>query len=182
MISSADEYQFLGWFLQTMCARKVIEVGVFRGVTTLALARQLPADGVVRALDISAEYADIGKKAWEEAGVADKIDFRIGPAAESMRALLAEEGEAGTYDFVYIDANKDQYTEYYELALNLLRSGGVIAVDNTLFHGLVTKEKLITSNSNVKGVHELNERIRTDSRVSAVMTILADGVYFVRKL
>lgn len=182
MISSGDEIQFFAWFVGTLGARRVIEVGVFRGVTTLALARAVGPGGIVRALDITEEFVEVGRRAWEAAGVADRIDFRVAPAADSLRALLAQEGEAGTYDFIYIDANKDQYVEYYELGLQLLRPGGVIAVDNTIFHGLVTSEEKRSESPNAAGVHALNEVIRQDDRVAAVMTLLADGVYFVRKL
>lgn len=183
MMASPDEYQFLAWFCATMGAKKVIEVGTFRGVTTLAIAKQLPPGGIIRALDVSSEFAQVGMEAWKSEGVADKVDFMVGPAAASMEKLLAQPGEAETYDFVFIDANKDGYPTYYELALKLLRKGGVIAVDNTLMHGAAVEEHLKpNSHPDAAGVVALNATIKKDPRVAAVMTIMADGVYFVRKL
>ncbi|KAL7696396.1 O-methyltransferase family protein [Lotmaria passim] len=179
MMASADEYQFLGWLCETLGVKRAVEVGVFRGVTTLAMALHLPEDGLIRALDISREFASIGFEAWKAAGVDKKIDFIEGPAAASMQRLL-DQGEAGTYDFIFIDANKDQYPEYYELSLQLVRKGGVIALDNTLLHGDVVDAD--ESKELARTTRKTNEIIKADPRVSAVMSTIADGVYFVRKL
>jgi predicted O-methyltransferase YrrM len=179
MMASADEYQFLGWLCETLGVRRAVEVGVFRGVTTLAMALHMPDDGIIRALDVSREFPEVGFEAWKAAGVDKKIDFIEGPAAASMQRLL-DQGEAGTYDFVFIDANKDQYPEYYELALQLVRKGGVIAVDNTLLHGRVVEAD--ASDELVEPLRKTNAMINADKRVSAVMSTIADGVFFVRKL
>lgn len=179
MMASADEYQFLGWLCGTLGVRRAVEVGVFRGVTTLAMALHMPDDGVIKALDVSRDFADVGVEAWRKAGVDKKIDFIEGPAAASMQRLL-DDGDAGTYDFVFIDANKEQYPEYYELALQLVRTGGVIAVDNTLMHGDIVDAP--ASDAFIAQLRKTNDTIKTDKRVSAVMSIIADGVYFVRKL
>lgn len=157
----------------------MIEVGVFRGVTTLAMALQLPEDGIIRGLDVSREFAEVGFQAWEKAGVSKKIDFIEGPALESMQALL-DRGEAGSYNLIFIDANKDQYPEYYELSLQLLRQGGVVVMDNTLLHGLALAEH--GNDGRLPNLGKANELIKNDKRVAAVMTSLADGVYFARKL
>lgn len=180
MMASPDEYQFLGWLCETLGVKRVVEVGVFRGVSTLAIALRLPEDGIIRAMDVSRDSARIGMEAWKEMGVDKKIDFMEGPAKKSMQKLI-DEGESGTYDFVFIDANKDEYPEYYELALQLIRKGGIIAVDNTLLHGIVTDPEKKSSPS-IAAIIKLNDTIRTDTRVSAVMSTLADGVYFARKL
>ncbi|KPA79631.1 O-methyltransferase family protein [Leptomonas pyrrhocoris] len=179
MMAAVDEYQFFGWLCETLGVRRAVEVGVFRGVTTLALALHMPDDGVIRALDVSREYAGIGFEAWKKAGVDKKIDFIEGPAAASMQRFL-DEGEAGTYDFIFIDANKEQYPEYYDLAVPLLRKGGVIVVDNTLMFGRVVEKD--PSVQDTDALSKTNEMIRADKRVSAVMSIIGDGVYFARKL
>eukprot|EP00796_Vickermania_ingenoplastis_P010060 gene10060-7030_t len=182
-MASPDEYQFLAWFCATIGAKKVIEVGTFRGTTTLAIAKVLPEGGIIRALDISKEYAEVGMEAWKKENVADKIDFIEGPAVASMEKLLEQPGEAETYDFIFIDADKGNYPNYYELGLKLLRKGGVIAVDNTLMHGDVVEEHLKPhTHEHVAGIAEVNARIKNDPRVSAVMSIMADGIYFARKL
>jgi predicted O-methyltransferase YrrM len=179
MMGAPDEAQFFQWLLQLIGAKRVIEVGVFRGSTTLAMALGLPEDGKVVGFDISEEYARMGKEAWKEANVENKIDFRVGPAKEGLEHLLAA-GEAGTYDFAFIDADKENYPEYYELALQLVRRGGVIAVDNVLWGGLVL-DPVEAQESHTRAITLLNERIKSDSRVAAVMLPVADGCYLARK-
>lgn len=165
-----------------MNAKKVLEVGTFRGVTTLAIAKSLPADAKIYTLDLSKSYATFGMKVWEEEGVSKKIEFIEGNAVDSMKALL-DKGEGGTFDFIFIDANKDGYPAYYDLSVELVRQGGVIAVDNTLMHGDAVEEYLKpTGDPELNAILSVNERIKNDPRVSAVMSILADGTYFVRKL
>ena len=153
--STPDESQFLAFLVETLNAKRVIEVGVFMGYTTLTLALALPADGKIVALDISEEVCVLGtmkliflfkftaegKKAWEEAGVSHKVDLRLGSAVETLQSLV-NNGEEGTYDFAYIDCNKSDYDSYYELCLKLLRVGGIIAVDNVLWHGKVMAPKV----------------------------------------
>lgn len=178
MLGAPDEAAFFRWLLPTIGAKKAIEVGTFRGTTTLALALSLPEDGKVVALDVSEEWAQLGVAAWKEANVAHKVDFRVGPATDSMTKLLLEENAAETFDFVFIDADKVNYDSYYELALRLLKRNGVIAVDNCLWGGQVLAPQSDCS----KAIVTLNEKIRCDKRVHATMIPIADGVYLVRKL
>lgn len=179
MMGSPDEAQFLGWLAATLNARRILEVGVFRGSTTLALALMTHPDCKIVGLDVSEEFAELGKEAWAKAGVANKIDLRIAPAIETMDKLIA--AEAGTYDLAFIDADKVSYIAYYEKCLELLRVGGVIAVDNVLWSGevILPAEKL---DEHAKTIVTLNELIKNDRRVSAVLLPVADGCYMVRKL
>ena len=183
MMGSPDEAQFLAWLVRTMKLSKIIEVGVFRGTTTLALALALKdngSNGRLVGFDISSDFAEVGKAAWKEAGVDHLIDFRVGPAVEGLDALLAE-GVEGTFDLAFIDADKTNYAEYYERSLKLLRPGGIIAVDNVLWGGSVL-EPASTHDDSTKAIVALNEFIRNDKRVSATMLPVADGVYLCTKL
>uniref|UniRef100_A0A0G4HVQ0 Caffeoyl-CoA O-methyltransferase n=1 Tax=Chromera velia CCMP2878 TaxID=1169474 RepID=A0A0G4HVQ0_9ALVE len=180
MLGAPDEASFLGWLCRTLQFKKCVEVGTFRGTTALELARSLPADGKLVCLDITDEYLEDGKAAWKKAGVESKIDLRIGPALESLDQMLKEAGETGTFDFAFIDADKVNYRGYYEKCLELLRPGGVIAVDNVLWGGSVLKNP-DEMNEDTKAIVELNAFLREDSRVDAVMTAIADGCYLVRK-
>jgi len=179
MSSTPDESQFLGWLCQTMNANKVIEVGVFMGSTTLALALSLPDNGTVVALDINKDFVSIGEKYWKEQKVSHKIDLRLGPAVSSLQRMISS-GEKGSYDLVFIDADKGNYGEYYECALQLLRKGGIVAVDNVFWHGRILDED--DHDTDTVAIRNVNEKIRTDKRVSAVMLPIADGVSLCRKL
>lgn len=180
MMGSPDEAYLLRFLVELMGARRVIEVGVFRGTTTLQLAQGVGPGGEVQALDVDDSWLEAGgRRAWEAAGVSDRITFTKGPAVASLRSLLASRG-AGTFDFVFIDADKGSYSSYYELSLELLRPGGVVAVDNVLWHGKAAHPPAGDVDSQV--IHDLNERIRGDSRVKAVMLGIADGVFLARKL
>ena len=180
MMGSPDEACFLRWLCELLNARRVVEVGTFRGTTTLQLARGVGAAGEVVALDIDARWLEAGgRAAWAAVGLAPRIRFVEGPAVESMRELLAR-GGAGAYDLVFIDADKYHYREYYELALQLVRVGGVVAVDNVLWGGRAEAPAPGDLESEV--IHRLNDAIRADARVSAVMLGIADGVYLARKL
>ena len=178
MMGAPDEAAFLAWLCGLIGAKKVIEVGVFRGSTTLALARAIPSDGKVVGLDVSAEYTADGMQAWVEAGVASKIDLRIAPATESLRKMVETDGEQGTYDLAFIDADKEPYDEYYEQCLKLLRVGGIVAVDNVLWHGAVLTDEDPASTA----IRNLNKKISMDPRVHATLLPIADGVYMCRKL
>ena len=174
MMGSPDQAQFLAWLCRLISAKKVLEVGVFRGFTTLTLAQALPEDGQVVGLDISEEYAETGKKYWQRAGVTSKIDFRVGLAVESMDTLL-KEGHAGTFDLCFIDADKSNYDSYYEGALKLVRKGGVIAVDNVLWSGRILSPAA-EQDDDAKAVAALNEKLVTDDRISMNMLGIADGL------
>ena len=180
MMGAPDEASFLAWLIQLIGAKKVIEFGVFRGSTTLAIAEALPEDGCVVGLDISEEYCASGKAAWKTAGVESKIDLRIGDARQSAKALIDTPGEAGTFDMAFIDADKTGYDAYYEASLVLLRKGGVIAVDNTLWGGKVLNPA--KDDESTQAIAAINEKIKNDRRVCATMLPIADGCYLCRKL
>eukprot|EP00933_Yihiella_yeosuensis_P000469 TRINITY_DN100719_c0_g1_i1.p1 TRINITY_DN100719_c0_g1~~TRINITY_DN100719_c0_g1_i1.p1 ORF type:complete len:241 (-),score=44.19 TRINITY_DN100719_c0_g1_i1:158-880(-) len=183
MAGAQDEAQFLAFLCETLDAKKVLEIGVFRGSTTLALALALPENGKVVGLDVSDEYAQTGKKYWEQSGVASKIDFRVGDANESLDKMLApESGEsaAGTFDLAFIDADKINYDQYYEKSLKLVRKGGIVAVDNTFWHGSVLKPPE-EQDEHAKSISTLNAKLLKDERISLSMLSIADGLTLCRK-
>ena len=181
MSGSPDEGAFFKWLMPVLGCKKVLEVGVFRGATTLNLALGLPEDGKVVGLDVSADFASTGIQYWEKAGVTKKIDFRLGEAKAEMEKMIAN-GEEGTFDFSFIDADKTNYPHYYELSLKLLKKGGIIAVDNCLWGGSVTNEEDLKTDADTQTLAALNTTIKNDKRVEAVMLPIADGIYFARKL
>jgi len=180
MMSPPEQQQFFRMILKTLGAKKVVEVGVFTGYATLSMAMALPKDGKVVALDISQDYADVGAPFWKKAGVAGKIDLRIAPAADSLAKMVATPGEVGSYDFAFIDADKSGYDEYYERCLELVRPGGIIAVDNVLWGGAVLNES--DTRPDTVAIRELNKKIKADKRVDSSLLAIADGVFFCRKL
>ena len=176
---SADQGQFFALLIRVLKARKTLEIGVFTGYSSLAVALALPPDGKLVACDISEEYTAVARRYWQEAGVAGKIDLRIAPAAKTLNALI-EERQEGTFDFAFIDADKTGYAEYFELCLRLLRPGGVIALDNMLQSG-----RVIDAASNDKdtvAIRELNRRLAEDKRVVVSLLPIADGVTLAVKL
>jgi len=178
MMSAPDEANFFTLLLKTIQANKVIEIGVFTGYGTLALALGLPKNGKVLALDVNAEWPAIGKPFWEKAGVSDKIQLKIAPASESLAQLVKD--ESGTFDFAFVDADKANYVNYLEALLPLLRPGGLIAFDNVLWHGKVVDTK--STDPDTVGIRALNVKLQNDPRVEIAMLTIADGVTFVRKL
>jgi len=175
---SPEQGQFMRVLIELMGARKTLEVGVFTGYSSLAVALALPADGHITALDISDEYTSIARRYWSEAGVAGKIDLRLGPAVASLDALIAG-GAAGTYDFAFIDADKANYDAYYERALQLLRQGGLIAVDNVLWSGAVADPRV--NDEDTVALRALNAKIAQDERVTPSMLPIGDGLTLARK-
>eukprot|EP00088_Acartia_fossae_P006175 TRINITY_DN12832_c0_g1_i1.p1 TRINITY_DN12832_c0_g1~~TRINITY_DN12832_c0_g1_i1.p1 ORF type:complete len:230 (-),score=53.29 TRINITY_DN12832_c0_g1_i1:88-777(-) len=172
-------------FIKNMGAKKVIDVGVFTGASSLAAALALPKDGKVLACDVSKEYTQRAEKYWEEAGVRDMVELVLAPATETLQKKL-DSGEEGTYDFAFIDADKQSYDSYYELCLQLLRKGGMIAFDNTLYSGRVlTKDVYYKDNGeidlNTESFKVLNKKISKDSRVTAVLMNIGDGLTLVVK-
>lgn len=178
MMGHPIEVAFFSLLLPTMGANKLIEVGVFTGYTTLIMAQALGKDGTIVALDVSQDYCSIGQKYWKEAGVDNKIDLRIAPAAESMEKML-ENGEEGTYDFAFIDADKVNYKIYYELLLKLIRPNGIIAIDNVLWSGKVADESVLDDDT--VALRAISQHVLTDERVEHVLLPFADGVTLVRK-
>lgn len=174
----AEEGQFLALLAGLVNARSVLEIGTFTGYSTLCLARALPTGGRVVTCDITDRWPSIGADYWERAGVADRIDLRVGDARETLAKLLAEEGPDG-FDLVFIDADKVGYPWYYELSLPLVRPGGLIVVDNTLFFGRVADPA--AQDPDTKAIRELNTRLHTDERVDVSMLAAADGITLLRR-
>ncbi|HSW69111.1 MAG TPA: class I SAM-dependent methyltransferase [Gammaproteobacteria bacterium] len=175
---SPEQGQFMALLIQLMKAKKTLDIGVFTGYSALCVAEALPPDGKVIGCDINVEWTKIAKRFWEMAGVADKIDLRLAPALETLQALI-DEGEAGTFDFAFIDADKKSYLDYYEKALILIKSGGLIAIDNVLYGGEVADPDM--SDANVRAICELNEILLVDERVSISMLPIGDGLTLVFK-
>ncbi len=159
--------------IRLMSAKRTIEIGTFTGYSTLAVALALPVDGTIIACDISEKWTAIGKKAWELAEVNEKIDLRIGAALDTLENLL-EEGHEGTFDFAFIDADKVNYLDYYEVCLRLVRRGGVIAIDNVLWSGSVINTDV--NDADTMAIRELNNFLSQDTRVSLSMIPVGDGL------
>lgn len=175
---SPEQGQFMALLAKLTGATRCIEVGVFTGYSSLAVALALPPDGRIVACDISPEYTAVARRYWAEAGVADRIDLRLAPALETLDALLAGGGEA-TYDFGFIDADKGGYADYYERLLRLLRPGGLIAVDNTLWDGRVAEAG--NDEPDTLAIRAFNERLRDDERVDLSLVPIGDGLTLARK-
>jgi predicted O-methyltransferase YrrM len=172
-----EEGAFLALLVRTLGARKVLEVGTFTGYSSTAMALALPAGGRIVCCDVSKEWTDIAKGAWTDAGVADRVDLRLGPAVETLEGLL-EAGEAGAFDLAFIDADKPNYAAYYEAALRLVRPGGLIAIDNVLWSGRVADPSV--DDAQTTAIRELNAAIAADERVDVAMVPIADGLTLAR--
>jgi caffeoyl-CoA O-methyltransferase len=175
---SPEQGQLMGLLVRLIGARRTIEIGVFTGYSALAVALALPPDGRILACDVSDEYTAIGRPYWAEAGVLPKIDLVIAPALATLDAKLAA-GEAGTYDFAFIDADKSSYGAYVERCLQLLRPGGLIAIDNVLWSGRVARPA--ESDVDTAALQELNRRLHADERVDIAMLPIGDGLTLARK-
>ena len=173
-----EQAQFFQLLVQLIGARRTLEIGVFTGYSALAVAEVLPPNGELVACDVSEDYTQVARRYWKRAGVDHKIDLRIAPAAETLQALL-DDGQAGTFDFSFIDADKESYDTYYERSLRLLRPGGVIALDNVFRDGRVTGER--SDDESVRAIQALNEKIHDDDRVDLSVLPLADGVTLAMK-
>jgi O-methyltransferase len=173
MAVAPEQGQLLGFLVGLMSATTVVEIGVFTGYSTLAMARALPPGGRVIACDFSEEWADIGRPFWERAGVADRIQLELRPAAQTLDALLAG-GAAGTVDFAFIDADKENYPLYFERCLELLRPGGLMVIDNVLWDGNVARPGI--SDPETDSLRALNSALRNDERVELSMLPVFDGV------
>lgn len=159
-------------------ARRCLEVGTFTGYSSLSVALALPADGRLVCCDLSREWTDVARRYWAQAGVADKIELRLGPALATLDAMVAE-GLAGTFDFAFLDADKDNYPAYADRILALLRRGGLMAIDNVFWGGEVAQPEV--DNVSVRGIRELNRMLASDERVSLSMVPIADGLTLARK-
>jgi predicted O-methyltransferase YrrM len=176
---SPEQGQFLHLMARVAAARRTLEVGVFMGYSSTWVALALPPGGRVIACDISEEYTARARRTWREAGVETKIDLRLAPALQTLDALLAE-GQGGTFDFAFIDADKGNYANYYERALALLRPGGVIAVDNVLWHGHVTDPA--DTDPDTGFIRAFNRKLHADQRVALSLAPIGDGLALACKL
>ncbi len=168
-----EQGQFMALLVQLMGAKKTLEIGVFTGYSSLVVALALPADGKVVACDVSEEYTAIARRYWQQAGVGDKIDLHIAPAVETLDRLLAT-GEAESFDFAFIDADKSTYEEYYERSLQLVRKGGLIAIDNVLWSGRVADPQVQDNRTNK--IRALNQKLHQDPRIILSLVPIADGL------
>lgn len=168
-----EQGQFMALLVQLLGATKTLEVGVFTGYSSLCVALALPPNGKIIVCDVSEEYTGIARRYWQKAGVADKIDLRIAPALETLDRLL-EDGQAETFDFAFIDADKVNYDAYYERSLQLIRSGGLIAIDNVLWGGQVADSQV--QNSSTVAIRALNEKLHHDQRITLSLVPIADGL------
>ena len=168
----------LALLVEIIGARRCLEIGTFTGYSSLAVALALPSDGRLVCCDVSDEYTATARRFWAEAGVADKVELRLAPATDTLDALLAD-GEAGAFDLAFIDADKPAYGDYWERCLRLVRPGGLIVLDNMLFHGRAVHPA--PDDVNGGAIHALNERIAADERVSFVLLGIADGMTIARR-
>lgn len=175
---SPEQGQFMQLLVRLLGARRTIEVGVFTGYSSLAVALALPPGGTLLACDISEEYTCIARRYWAEAGVADRIELVLAPAVATLDARLTA-GEAGWYDFAFIDADKTGYHDYYERLLRLVRPGGLIAVDNTLWSGAVADPA--DQDDDTRAIREFNERLHADARIDLSLVPIGDGLTLARR-
>ena len=175
---SPEQGQFMGLLARLMGARRCLEIGVFTGYSSLAIALALPDDGRIVACDVSEKWTSVARRYWAAAGVAHKIDLRLATAMETLDRLLAD-GEAGTFDFAFIDADKENYVGYYERALQLLRSGGLVVADNTLWSGRVADPE--NAEADTVALRHFNELLHGDSRVDLSLVPIGDGLSLARK-
>jgi caffeoyl-CoA O-methyltransferase len=170
---SAEQGQFMALLIHLLAARKTLEIGVFTGYSSLAVALALPDDGRIIACDISEEWTSIARRYWREAGVERKIDLRLGPALKTLEDLIAQ-GQGGRFDFAFIDADKGNYLNYYERALVLVRPGGLIAVDNVLWDGKVIDPSV--NDVDTRAIRAFNESLHHDERVWLSLLPVRDGL------
>ena len=170
---SPEQGQLLGMLVRLTGARRAIEIGVYTGFSALHLALAMPPDGRLIACDVNPESTAIARRYWREAGVEDKIDLRIGPALDTLDALLREPGE-GRFDFAFIDADKANYHRYYERVMKLLRPGGLAVIDNVLWHGRVTDES--EQDADTRAIRDFNATLHLDDRIWLSLVATGDGL------
>lgn len=173
----ADQGQLMGLLVKLIAAKRCIEIGTYTGYSALAVALALPADGEVITCDVNAEWAAVGQPFWREAGVESRIDLRLGPGLKTLEALLAD-GEAGHFDFAFIDADKPSYVSYYEKLLELIRPGGLIAVDNTL--ALSGAPIMNQDSESANAMRAFNDYVHHDERVDLAMLTVGEGLTLLR--
>lgn len=175
---SPEQGQFMSFLVGTLGVRRAIEIGTFTGYSAICIAAALPADGELIACDVSDEWTAIARRYWDEAGVTERIRLELRPALTTLQKLI-DDGAGGTFDFAFIDADKENYAAYYEAALDLLRAGGVVAVDNALWSGQVA-DAAITDDETV-AIRDLNQKIVDDARVQMSLVPIGDGLLLARK-
>jgi predicted O-methyltransferase YrrM len=175
---SPDQGQFMALLIHLLDARKTLEIGVFTGYSSLSVALALPDDGRIIACDVSEEWTSIAKRYWREAGVEAKIDLRLRPALQTLDDLIAH-GQAGSFDFAFIDADKANYSNYYERCLVLVRPGGLIAVDNVLWSGAVIDPS--NNDADTLAIRAFNEQLKDDQRIWLSMLPIRDGLTLASK-
>lgn len=168
-----EQGQFMALLVRLLHARLTLEIGVFTGYSSLSVALALPEDGKVIACDVSEEWTSVARRYWRDAGVAHKIDLRLAPALHTLDSLIAQ-GRQGSFDFAFIDADKENYPGYYERALTLLRPGGLIAIDNVLWHGKVIDAS--ADDPDTRAIRSFNESLHGDDRVWISMLPISDGL------
>ena len=173
-----DQAHFFQFIIQMMGVKNVLELGTFTGYSSLAMALALPDDGKVATCDINDEWTGIAKEYWREAGVIDKISLHLGPAIETLNGFLSE-GRQESFDFAFIDADKSGYVEYYEKCLQLIRPGGLIAIDNVFMLGKVVDDQ--ENSLGIRTIRQLNEKIKQDDRITYCIIAIGDGVTLVNK-
>jgi predicted O-methyltransferase YrrM len=173
-----EQGQFMALLVELIAARRIIEVGTFTGYSALCMAEAMPDDGTLVCCDVSAEWTGIARGFWREAGVEGRIDLRLAPALETLDALMAE-GEAGQYDLAFIDADKGNYGNYFERCLALLRTGGLVLLDNTLWGGRVADPE--EQDEDTRAIRSLNDQLLQDGRVTISLVPIGDGLTLARK-
>jgi predicted O-methyltransferase YrrM len=175
---SPEQGQLMGLLVKLIGARRALEIGTFTGYSALAVATALPTDGKLICCDVSQEWTDIAQRYWREAGVLDRVELRLAPATETLASLRAA-GEENGFDFAFIDADKENYDTYYEHCLKLVRPGGLIAIDNALWHGCVADPT--DDDADTRSIRALNRKVREDSRVDMVLVPIGDGLLLARR-
>jgi caffeoyl-CoA O-methyltransferase len=173
-----EQGQLMAFLVTLTGARRALEVGVFTGYSSLAVALAMPPEGRLIACDVSESWTAVARRYWDEAGVADKVSLRLGPATDTLEALLAD-GQAGSFDFAFIDADKENYGRYYDLALELVRPGGLIAIDNVLWGGAVADPA--DQDADTQAIRALNARLHHDARIDLTMLPIGDGLTLARR-
>jgi predicted O-methyltransferase YrrM len=176
---SPEQGQLMGLLVQLIGAKKCLEVGVFTGYSSLVVALNLPDDGRIIACDVSDEFTAIACKYWQEAGVSDKISLHIAPALETLDRLITN-GESGSFDFAFIDADKNNYAAYYDRCFQLVRQGGLILVDNVLWYGRVA-DPAMDNDKRTQAIKQINQQIYHDDRVQISLIPIGDGLTIARK-
>jgi predicted O-methyltransferase YrrM len=175
---SPEQGRFMAWIVQTIGARRVLEIGTFTGYSSIAMALAMPDDAQILCCDTSEEWTQVARRYWAESGVSERISLHLAPASETLADLLGG-GHGGTFDFVFIDADKANYLHYYERSLELLRPGGIVAMDNALWSGRVADPS--DNDIDTVALRAVTDRVTTDPRVHASLVPIGDGLLLATK-